>query len=122
MSNSEAASKKRGRPEVFPASLFLGETGRRLTRRQIQNRRWALDGVRLLMVDGKIPPEFRWLCDDERFFRVGILAELGRTQDRDTATLLARFICERKPPAKMAEALVREARAPDEVLVHKGAS
>ena len=76
---SEAASekKKRGRPENGAKPD--------LTRRQQLERRWALEGVGLLMDENGIPEEFHWLCDDDRVFKVGVLAQLGRIGDRETA-------------------------------------
>ena len=91
---SEAASeKKRGRPERWPKSLSLGQKDSRLTRRQMLERRWAIEGVRLLMGENdKIPEEFHWLCDDKRVFKVGVLAQLGRVGDHENAVFLAREI------------------------------
>ena len=56
-------------------------------------RRWAIEGVGLLMDENrKIPEEFHWLCDDARVFKVGVLAQLGRVGDHELVVDMARDI------------------------------
>jgi hypothetical protein len=111
---------KRGRPRVIPADWerALTPTGIFIdcnSDRAKQNIFYRSQALRVLGY-GK-DPMFSWLADIEgmrtnepKSLRSSILAELGRIQDEETLRAVALQICELKPKARDASAMIRDAR------------
>lgn len=120
---AEAVSEnKRGRPPLYSKLYESHMVGMAwpagLTRRQQHNHYHALQALRALMSpDGQydLDPRYAWLCNDVPrskggTFRVSILAELGRLDDPGQIREWADWLCEHRPKAKTAVAILRRAR------------
>jgi hypothetical protein len=113
---------KRGRPKLLDEWIeekLRDDWGPFATERTVQNAWYHIRAFNVLGFgdDAPLDPFFLWLCDPERqrgpsgkVFRKTILTELGRIGDDETLIAVAREICDLKPKARDAVALIRRAR------------
>ena len=108
--NTEAASKKRGRPRRVPATM---PTSMGLTPRQSATWMYATTANAALAAD----PAFAWLLEssgaDQGRGRLGILAELGRLEwalGRPAMLEAAEWCCATRPTTKVAIPILRRWR------------
>jgi hypothetical protein len=100
-------------------AAFRAKTGNYTSERTVQNAYYEIRavGVLGLHVDADVTP-YLWLASpgckkgesECRYYRRSILAELGRFKDDEDIRLFAEIICEWKPKAKHAIALLRSWR------------
>ena len=111
--NVSEKARKRGRPSAFQAGEkgivqhFFPDVN---TERGRANICYQQRAIAALMND----PRFFWLGMDEAAVMAGksrprraILQELGRIADEDTMRLVAEKVCELKPTARQARAMIR---------------
>lgn len=108
--NTEAASKKRGRPRLFPVAAVDYV---QVTPRHTATWLYATEAKGTLAAD----PAFGWLLEsrghDEGRGRLGVLAELGRlrrAQGDEAMMEAAAWCCETRPTTKVAIQVLRRWR------------
>lgn len=114
---SEAASKNRGRPAVWPEKLLSEYSvlfpGAR-SHRALVDVCYQQHAQRVLL-NASQPARFEWLLGGIRAggkpCKPSVLAELGRMRDSDTIVLFAEKLCIEKPAVKVAVASLRRVRA-----------
>ncbi len=114
-SAESAENRRRGRPPVIPElheALYRSQYGD-MPRRKMLERHYEIRALRTLGNGNQA--EFRWLFGDgtETNYRQSVLAALGRIEDRDILLTVARQICEMKPKARNAVAMIRRVRRGD---------
>jgi hypothetical protein len=114
--SSEKPRRGRGRPRAFDANVENAYWGIGLlqdgqTRRNHLNVLWFAHGLAVLRRNDE--PLFRYLFGDVKevgskmFRRKTVIAELGRIEDEAEMLAVARDICEKKPKAREAIAMIR---------------
>ncbi len=118
-SEDSSKKRKRGRPRLLAPlmeDVFRTKTGSYTTARTVQNAYYEIRAFKVLGLggDADVTP-YSWLASpgckkgesERRYYRRSILAELGRFKDDEDLRLFAEIICEWKPKAKHAIALLR---------------
>jgi hypothetical protein len=115
--SSEHASEKpkRGRPEMIPnwaLDQFAALVSLKVKSKRHKQNLWYAKTALAALLNGcdRIDPRFDWLCTDQRFVRLCVLAELGRLGDPEEIRNIAARICERKLNTVAAVAVVRRHR------------
>ena len=122
LSEDSSAKPARGRPRLVPPGLEriyrdgrAGLTPRTVASRHYEIRAFAVLGLGDL--DAQDPdPTYLWLCDPRRqhppgvVYRKSILTELGRIPDDEDLRAVALRVCELKPKARAAIAMIRRWR------------
>jgi hypothetical protein len=97
----------RGRPRKQPDfmwDLATKSEGRHTSHRHRANFLYGVRTVDLLRLDN---PCFAWLMDNHH---ATLINELGRIDDDHDLIAMARYLCEHKPPVRVAVALIRAYR------------
>ena len=108
-------SKKRGRPCTIPEweRRLNHDVYARRSPRHLNNTVYKTRAIALVKND----PRFEWLLSDEATIMQGkghmrqtILSELGRIEQAHAREAMALYLCEHKPTARQAIALIRQYR------------
>jgi hypothetical protein len=106
-------------PEVaaYLGTLYPGQAPR-----QLIERHDAISALQALGWHGggrEVSPDLRWLWNGGKM-RMSILAELGRIEEPGAVLTIARQICELKPKAREAVAMIRRCRLGESPLKDGG--
>ena len=120
LSEKFSENRRRGRPKVISGAMVgivnFAASDPDATPRTLQNKFYQLQAIHALSLGKEDMPEaFRFLWDANEATqtfrgRWTILAELGRIADENDMRAVAHKVCEMKPRARDAVAMIRRAR------------